>query len=62
MSKIVAVLAVLFVAGCSRIEGYQMRAIITECGGADKVYAMWRDVYTIKAECTDGRHAGEWGK
>lgn len=49
MSKIVAVLAVLFVAGCSRIEGYQMRAIITKCGGADKVYALWRDVYTIKA-------------
>lgn len=60
--KAMLILAVLMTTGCSRIEGYQVRAIAAECGGIDKVHAMWRDADTVKAECIDGRHAGEWGK
>lgn len=50
----------LLCTGCGKIEGYELKKVVDQCGGADKIHSIWVDAWVVKAYCIDGSRAGDW--
>lgn len=51
---------ILCMSACGKIETYELKKIVDQCGGIDKVHSIWKDSHLVKAYCTDGTRAGDW--